>query len=106
MGHVIGIALMLLLAAESISALPQGDGLATGTIPSSSVNPSVFSWVSTWATETTGTDSVTYTPYLNQQSQSQATHTPLVSLHVLFRALDPTLIDIALLQCLHQRWWR
>jgi hypothetical protein len=95
---------MLLLATESISALPQGDGLASATIPSSSVNPSEFSWISTWATKTSGTESVTYTPYLDQQSQSQATHTGLVSLYVLFRALDRT-SDTSLLQRLQQRWW-
>ena len=78
MAHVIGIALMVLLATEIISALPQGDGLATATIPSSSVGHSYFTWISTWATETSGTDPVTNSAYLDQGSQSQASATRLV----------------------------
>jgi hypothetical protein len=82
MGDVIGIALMVLLTTEIISALPQGDGLATATIPSSSVAHSDFTWISTWATETPGTDPTTNTANLDQNSQPQASATRLVSLHL------------------------
>jgi len=76
MASIIGISALLLLAGETFAfpaeSPPPGDGLATASITSESVNHSQFTWISSWATTTTGTDQITYSPYLEQQSQSDS----------------------------------
>lgn len=67
---VIGTSALLLFARASYALPAVGDGLETESVTSSSVHQSDFTWISSWATTTTGMDHITYSPYLGQQSQS------------------------------------
>ncbi|CAG7847906.1 SubName: Full=Uncharacterized protein {ECO:0000313/EMBL:CCA72622.1} [Serendipita indica DSM 11827] len=56
--------------------LPDGDGLPTISVASTaSQGTSNFSWVSTWASNTSGMHSITYSPYLGQHSSTHAVQT-------------------------------
>lgn len=71
MTSFIGPLLIFVLTKDFSLALPQDDGvLLTMTV---SRSPSDYTWVSSWATDTTGTAVITYSPYLEDQTMSFAT---------------------------------